>query len=34
MVVTVYTDPHNEQGSTPHRLDRLQNGDFGPFYGP
>ncbi|KAI4124599.1 MAG: hypothetical protein LQ338_004718 [Usnochroma carphineum] len=34
MVVTVYLDPANEHGSTRERLDQLQRGRFGPFYGP
>lgn len=34
MVVTVYTDPRNTTGSTPQILTRLQNGEYGPFYGP
>ncbi|KAK0510532.1 hypothetical protein JMJ35_006964 [Cladonia borealis] len=33
MVVTIYTDPRNPHWSTPQLLDRLQNGEFGPFYG-
>ena len=33
-VVTVYLDPTNPQWSTRENLDRLQNGEFGPFYGP
>ena len=34
MVVTVYLDPQNQAGSTWDLLDRLQNGEYGPFYGP
>ncbi len=34
MAVTVYLDPLNPQWSTPGLLDNLQNGLFGPFYGP
>ncbi|KAL8847911.1 MAG: hypothetical protein Q9221_007042 [Calogaya cf. arnoldii] len=34
MVVTVFLDPSNKTGSTKHLLDLLQNGHFGPFYGP
>ena len=33
-VVTVYLDPTNPKWSTEENLDRLQNGEFGPFYGP
>ena len=32
MVVTIYYDPTNPNGSTKDMLDRLQNGGFGPFY--
>lgn len=31
MVVTIYYDPTNPQ-STKTMLDRLEKGDFGPFY--
>ncbi len=34
MVVTVYTDPRNPHWSTTQLLDTLQNGEYGPFYGP
>lgn len=34
MVITVYLDPANKQGSTKERLNRLQEGHFGPFYQP
>ncbi|KAL8921193.1 MAG: hypothetical protein Q9172_004155 [Xanthocarpia lactea] len=34
IVVTVFLDPSNKKGSTKALLDKLQNGDFGPFYGP
>ncbi|KAL9023975.1 MAG: hypothetical protein Q9180_008035, partial [Flavoplaca navasiana] len=34
MVVTVFLDPDNKNGSTKSLLDRLQNGGYGPFYGP
>ncbi|KAL8824534.1 MAG: hypothetical protein Q9170_008125 [Blastenia crenularia] len=34
MVVTVYLDPSNKQGSTAKLLDLLQQGRFGPFYQP
>lgn len=33
-VVTVYLDPTNPEWSTEEILGRLQNGEFGPFYGP
>ena len=32
MVVTIFFDPANPQGSNANQLNRLQNGDFGPFY--
>ncbi|CAD6577155.1 MAG: hypothetical protein ASARMPREDX12_001324 [Alectoria sarmentosa] len=32
MVVTIFFDPTNPQGSNSALLNRLQNGDFGPFY--
>ena len=34
MVVTIYLDPHNPTWSTSDLLNRLQNGEYGPFYGP
>ncbi|KAI4100318.1 MAG: hypothetical protein L6R37_005536 [Teloschistes peruensis] len=34
MVVTVYYDPRNEQGSHKLHLEQLENGFFGPFYQP
>ncbi|KAL8727560.1 MAG: hypothetical protein Q9166_005966 [cf. Caloplaca sp. 2 TL-2023] len=34
MVVTVFLDPTNKKCSTKPLLDQLQNGYFGPFYGP
>ncbi|KAL8993305.1 MAG: hypothetical protein Q9169_006441 [Polycauliona sp. 2 TL-2023] len=34
MVVTVFLDPENKKGSTEPLLDALQNGHYGPFYGP
>ncbi|KAL8975990.1 MAG: hypothetical protein Q9205_007919, partial [Flavoplaca limonia] len=34
MVVTVFLDPDNKEGSTKSQLDRLQDGGYGPFYGP
>ncbi|KAL8855678.1 MAG: hypothetical protein Q9178_007689 [Gyalolechia marmorata] len=34
MVVTVFLDPSNKKGSTKALLDRLQEGYYGPFYGP
>ena len=34
MVVTVYLDPLNPQCSTPRLLNGLEDGEFGPFYGP
>ena len=34
MVVTVYLDPLNPQWSTPQLLKGLEDGEFGPFYGP
>ncbi|KAL8749021.1 MAG: hypothetical protein Q9199_007945 [Rusavskia elegans] len=34
MVVTVFLDPFNEKNSTKPILDALQNGHWGPFYGP
>ncbi|KAL8767920.1 MAG: hypothetical protein Q9209_005708 [Squamulea sp. 1 TL-2023] len=34
LVVTVFLDPSNKKGSTKTLLDQLQNGYFGPFYGP
>lgn len=34
MVVTVYLDPTNPNGSTISRLNQLKEGGFGPFYGP
>ncbi|KAL8924561.1 MAG: hypothetical protein Q9172_002645 [Xanthocarpia lactea] len=34
MVVTVFLDPSNKKGSTKALLDKLQDGYFGPFYGP
>ena len=32
MVVTIYYDPSNPTGSSEYILDRLQNGEYGPFY--
>lgn len=32
MVITVFFDPNNEQGSNKKLLDSLQQGHFGPFY--
>lgn len=32
MVVTIFYDPTNTEGSTLNVLNRLQNGEFGPFY--
>ena len=32
MVVTIYFDPQNPQGSNMEVLNRLERGDFGPFY--
>ncbi|KAF6232486.1 hypothetical protein HO173_009366 [Letharia columbiana] len=32
MIVTIFFDPMNPQGSNPVLLNRLENGDFGPFY--
>ena len=32
MVVTIFYDPSNPPGSNLAVLNRLQNGDFGPFY--
>ncbi|KAL8632951.1 hypothetical protein Q9189_001360 [Teloschistes chrysophthalmus] len=34
MVVTVYCDPRNQQGSNASRLHQLEEGVFGPFYQP
>ncbi|KAL2040627.1 hypothetical protein N7G274_006606 [Stereocaulon virgatum] len=34
MVVTIYFDPRNPVHSTKTLLDKLERGDFGPFYGP
>ncbi|CAL8584214.1 hypothetical protein XPA_009817 [Xanthoria parietina] len=34
MVVTVFLDPSNKNGSTKGLLDQVQDGYFGPFYGP
>ncbi|KAL8723014.1 MAG: hypothetical protein Q9225_000631 [Loekoesia sp. 1 TL-2023] len=34
MVVTVYLDPANKKCSTKQILDQLQQGYWGPFYGP
>lgn len=34
MVVTVFLDPDNKKCSTKPLLDRLQDGGYGPFYGP
>ncbi|KAL8998891.1 MAG: hypothetical protein Q9169_002110 [Polycauliona sp. 2 TL-2023] len=34
MVVTVFLDASNKKGSTQPLLDALQNGHYGPFYGP
>ena len=33
MVVSVFLDPDNKEGSTQFLLDYLQDGAFGPFYG-
>ncbi|KAI4237661.1 MAG: hypothetical protein LQ349_001690 [Xanthoria aureola] len=33
MVVSVFLDPDNKEGSTQDLLDSLQRGRFGPFYG-
>ena len=32
MVVTIFLDPSNPQGSNAATLNRLQTGEFGPFY--
>ena len=32
MVVTIFFDPMNSQGSNATLLNRLQDGAFGPFY--
>ena len=32
MVITVFFDPTNPEGSNPMSLNKLQNGDFGRFY--
>lgn len=32
MVVTIFFDPANPQGSNAAILNRLQEGEFGPFY--
>ena len=32
MVVTVFLDPENPQGSNPDALNGLENGRLGPFY--
>ena len=32
MVVTIFFDPVNPQGSNAVMLNKLQNGDFGAFY--
>ena len=32
MVVTIFFDPTNPQGSNAGLLNRLQAGEFGPFY--
>lgn len=34
MVVTIYLDPKNHPESTLEILSRLEQGAFGPFYGP
>ena len=34
MVITVYHDPCHLQESSYYRLRQLQDGVFGPFYGP
>ncbi len=34
MVITVYLDPSDKEKSNEQLLDRLQQGHFGPFYGP
>ena len=32
MVVTIFLDPSNPQGSNRDELDKLEKGEFGPFY--
>ena len=32
MIVTIFFDPTNPHGSNAALLNRLQNGEFGPFY--
>lgn len=34
VVVSVYYDPLNPDHSNTASLDKLQNGEYGPFYGP
>lgn len=34
LVVTIYLDPRYPNHSTAAELERLQNGDYGPFYRP
>lgn len=34
MVVTIFLDPENPHWSTTEHLRNLENGEYGPFYGP
>ena len=34
MVVAIYLDPTDPQRSTRAKLEKLENGEYGPFYGP